>query len=542
MENVEIRVGESGTPIVSDAEGKYAIEAIPGDVLYYSYTGMKDYRIRVEDVTRFLNIMMVPDVQELEGVTVTGSNRKSQRQLALEYATNPRLLRTAYGIVNPDNAPGRTYMLMPNQINPITICVLDLLRNRFPGLNVQGDCQGGGAISVRGQSSLFNSASVIFDVDGQIFINPPIWIDVNIIKRLAVFNNLAMTSRYGAVGIGGVVVINTVNAGMPYKGMPDLARKTDNYLSGKVLSEAEAVANGPTYLKELEAAASLEAAKQVYWEYETRYAASPYFFLDAISYFSKRADGDAMAESILADHRGKLENNAVLLKGLAYMHDALGAKDQALELYKEIFILRPHYSQSYMDLARAYREAGFHMKSAGIYARYKLLLDEGFLTPTKEFGKIMQHESDNLLSLEGGIIGTDRRKIQTDPFVQGSTRVVVEWNDSEAEFDLQFVNPEGQYTFWKHTYAEMEERIMDEKDNGYSMAEFVIDENLPGTWTVNAIYRGNKSLSPTYLKVTTYVNYGERSQQKDVQTFRLQLKDVNQRLFSLNNPGRSRVR
>jgi hypothetical protein len=46
-------------------------------------------------------------------------------------------------------------------------------------------------------------------------------------------------------------------------------------------------------------------------------------------------------------------------------------------------------------------------------------------------------------------------------------------------------------------------------------------------------YLGNKSLTPTYLKVTLYDNYGTTAQRREVRVFKLSLKDVNQRLFTL---------
>jgi uncharacterized protein YfaP (DUF2135 family) len=111
--------------------------------------------------------------------------------------------------------------------------------------------------------------------------------------------------------------------------------------------------------------------------------------------------------------------------------------------------------------------------------------------------------------------------------------MVFEWNDGEAEFDLQFVNPENQYHIWKHTNASDPEGIMKEKEIGFNSEEFLIDSSLPGTWEVNVRYYGNKSLTSTYLKVSIYDNYGSRSQRKEVRVFKLSLKDVNQRLFTL---------
>ena len=113
------------------------------------------------------------------------------------------------------------------------------------------------------------------------------------------------------------------------------------------------------------------------------------------------------------------------------------------------------------------------------------------------------------------------------------TRLVFEWNDGEAEFDLQFVNPENQYYKWKHNIFENAEAIAMEKDYGYNVKEYLVDGSLPGTWQVNVNYSGNKSLTPTYLKATIYSNYGSRSQSKEVKVFKLSLKNVNQELFRL---------
>ncbi len=545
LADVAITVNEGGTAAFTDAEGKYEIQAAPGDLIAYAYTGMKTYKVRVEDVTKFLNLIMVPDVQELDEVTVTRSNRKSQKELAAEYRSNPYLIQTAYGIIDAQTAPGTVRMLSEKDITPIGLCILDVVRNRFPGIRTTGDCLQGGSIIVRGPGSIGNARVAIFDIDGQIFTDVPLWLDVNSIKRIAIISSMAYSVRYGASAgnVGGVVIINTISGQAAATARAqDLARLRNNYVQGKVLDQEEVAQNGPAYLKELKEAASLSDAQKVYYSFETPFSASPHFFLDAYAHFSNRPGGEDLAGEILESHMGKFENSAPMLKGLAYEYEAQGRHADALNLYKEIFVLRPHYSQSYLDLARAYRAAGETGKAAAMYARYKYLLDEGFLTPSEEFGKIIQHESDNLLALEGRSIGADTRRIKTDPYVEGSTRVVVEWNDSEAEFDLQFVNPEGQYTTWKHTYADNEDLILDEKDNGYSVAEFVIDENLPGNWDINAIYHGNKSLTPTYLKVTTYTAYGERSQREDVRTFRLQLKGVNQKLLTLTNPGNSTVR
>ena len=110
-----------------------------------------------------------------------------------------------------------------------------------------------------------------------------------------------------------------------------------------------------------------------------------------------------------------------------------------------------------------------------------------------------------------------------------------EWNDGEAEFELQFVNPEGRYFKTEHSFFADAERIREEKLLGYTTAEFLIDGSMPATWQVNAKYLGNKKLTPSYLKASTYYDYGTDAQRKEIKVFKLGLKNVNQELFKVNN-------
>ncbi|MGB5188698.1 hypothetical protein, partial [Robiginitalea sp.] len=412
----------------------------------------------------------------------------------------------------------------------------------FPGITTTGNCQEGGAVIFRGGGSVSNQRVGIFDVDGLVLQQVPVWIDVNQIKRMALISSVAYTARYGAVGSGGVVVINTITGNPQMNKIVDQARLRNNYIKEPALDGAAVAYSEPTYMSAFRESTSFEDAQTVYSRYEAQYGSSPYFYLDAYKHFYQTLGETEFADQIIRENNRVFEKNASMLKALAYAYQEEGRYEKALEAFKEVFIMRPNYSQSYQDLSLGYRDAGAYDKAASIYARYKYLVDENFLLPSEDFSKIIQHESDNLLKLHASQIGANAKKIVSDPFVQNTTRVVVEWNETEAEFELQFVNPEGQYHNWKHTYAENEDRIIDEKMAGYSMEELIIDNALPGLWELNVRYDGNKSLTPTYLKVTTYYNYGERDQKKQVNTFKLTLRNNWQKLLSINNPGVSRVR
>lgn len=579
ISNVSISVEKEAKTVFSNESGKYIIQASIGDVLKYSYQGMKTVRIKVEDVTRILNVTMVPDIEELEEVIVVGSNRKSQNELALEYSQNPNLIKTAYGILNADTAPGNIRFMHEDEINQVSLCILDLLRNQFSGVRVQGSCLGAfgpgagnqtqvtniaggssntvgvvglsssnagtgvnsslnqGKVFIRGGNSISNPRSAIFDVDGQIFNDPPIWIDVKNIRRLAILNNFATTTQYGSAGAGGVVVINTITASPKSNKIYDQARLRNNFVSSAVYTKSELKSNWPTYLKEINESTSFDEAKTVYESYAQQYSGSPYFALDMQTYFQNKWNNTDLAESIIDSKSYIFDNNPVLLKSLAYQLESQGEYDKANEIYKKVLKLRPNYAQSYIDIANSYRDLRNSKQAAAIYTRYNYLLEEGLLTSDSiTLEPLLNREYNNFLLLEKANLikmGNSSELYVAEEDFKG-TRIVFDWNDSEAEFELQFVNPSKQYTMFKHSQADNSELIDREKDFGFSTAEFFLDDSLPGTWSMNINYLGNKSLTPTYLKATVYYNYGSYSQRKEVKVFKLSLKNINQSLFNIS--------
>jgi tetratricopeptide (TPR) repeat protein len=536
MEHVRIQIEGRDLQAFTDADGAYVIEANAGDILRYSHMGMRDYIVRVEESTRFLNLIMTPQYNELEEVVITGNKRKTQQELQLEYPLNKRLIRTAFGILNADEMAANIRFLNEDEINPIGICVLDLLRARFAGVRIVGNCQEGGRVIIRGGiGSLTQPGAAIFDVDGMILTDAPIWLDVSSIHRIAIMGGLAQTVKYGGAAGGGVIVINTKTSSPRWDGKFDLAQVRGNYVEDHVLDNDEVTRNDPVYMQELSASNSFEEARKVYETYSSSYRASPYFYLDCYRYFYQKLGARDFADEILISGIGRWEENPTLLKALAYIYTSQERYEEALKLNKRIMELRPRYGQSYMDLGMAYRDSGNFNRALGVYARYKYLIDAGLLEPSEHFSGILQHEGDNLLRIHGELLGTDPRSVDTDPFVAGTTRVVVDWNDMEAEFELQFVNPDGKYYTWKHTFEENEERILDEKLKGYSVEEHIIDQTFPGNWEVNVRYFGNKSRTPTYMRVMVYENFDTPRQRKTVKVFKLFLKDVNHQLFSIEN-------
>ncbi len=538
MPNVVVSTSLTNNKEVTDSNGEYSIEAEVGETITFTYMGMEPVEIRVEEVTRFLNITMYPKTEQLNEVTVTERARKlkSQRELEAEYITNKRLVRTAYGIMDMDMAPGSINMLNEDQIMPFASCFLEVLRSRFPGVKVSGDCFNGGNVWVRTPTSLILKRPAIYDVDGQIFTGTPLWLNVTSIKRLAVLKGFASTAKYGMQGFGGVVVINTILGPQYDKDQVDQARLRNNFYDNGAVPQQRLMEGAPDYLTELHASTTVGEAQKVFQDYLSKYSGSFYYLVDSYRYFMDRKN-ETFAEGLIRENFGRFNDNPVALKSLAYVYGSFQEYVKAHELYKEVFILRPNYGQSYLDLANSYKQIGDYQKAVGLYTRYDYLLESGFVSDERgEFSNLMNWEMNNLIALRGGYLMSKKnlRKYALDDDFKG-TRLVFEWADSEAEFELQFVHPDNQYFKWNHTLKDNAERIYDEKKVGYSFTEQLIYDSFEGSWQVNVNYLGNKSLTPTYLKATIYHNYGKPSQTAEIKVFKLMTKNVNQQLFTVSN-------
>jgi len=535
--NVSIKNGNDG--VTTDSNGKYEIKAKEGDVLLFSRMGLLPTEILVEDVTRVLNVTMFEKVEKLNEVTVT-KTLKSQQELALEYNSNPKVIRTAFGYWDADATSFSLRIIDKKDINPGAFDLAQVIRGRFPGVRVSRPQDPSKTqILLRVLGSL-NLAPAAYEIDGLLTNQYPAHIDPQNIERLALVSSLNGLSRYGTFGRGGVIIINTKLANFRPKDdngeYLDIARAKDNKYFGDALEDT-GISNFPIYLQELYVSASEKEAMESYKSNAQKYSGSYFFFLDAYSYFISKWKNKDFADKILQDNWKVFDSNPVALKSLAYIHQANGDFQKANDLYKEIFILRPNYVQSYRDLANSYIETRSYKKAAAIFARYGYLLEEEFLTDTKkDFSILMDRELNNLIKLKGRdlLSRRDLKKLTLDDEFDG-TRLVFEWADSEAEFELQFVNPQNRYFSWKHSMRDNAEQIQDEKAIGYATEEYLIDESLKGNWKVNIKYLGNKSLTPTYLKATVYHNYGDASQRKETKVFKLSLKGVNQQLFVINN-------
>ncbi|NAY91136.1 tetratricopeptide repeat protein [Muricauda sp. JGD-17] len=554
LSDAEVEVVDKDVKTKAKKDGSYAIPVETGDIIAYTARGMETLKIKVEDVTRVLNVDLSPKVKQLQNVTVTEADTKAESAMnQVKLRKQKKKIRTAFGTLDKSRAGYAIRILDHEDFLPGEYNLVNVLRGRFPNLNfgfarpfTRGRGRGPQGTPFTGSNNinsvfLRGNVPVVYDIDGQIFTDFPYFLDVQNIERIALIPSLTGTVRYGTLGKGGVIVINTKTASGNWYDENDTYDETgrlrNNVYDGTALTQNELNQGAPTYLKRLQSATSLSEAKNVYETNVVKYATSPHFVLDAYRHFHESRNEQDYADDIIKRKYGLFKNNAVNLKALAYMYEAQGRYEKAYEAYKQAFILRPQYAQSYLDLSNSNRNLNKDRRAAVLYSRYFYLLKKGMMeTDSAGFSKIINREFNNLLALKKAeMLNEDEiGKIRVDNEDFEGTRLVFEWNDGEAEFDLQFVSPKKQFYTWEHTLEENRATIIQEKEMGYSCAEFLIDESLPGNWKINVNYLGNKSLTPTYLKATIYHNYGSKLQQKETKVFKLDVKNVNRELFNIN--------
>ncbi|WP_405397907.1 carboxypeptidase-like regulatory domain-containing protein [Maribacter sp. Asnod2-G09] len=555
VENATVQIEKSLKQTQTDAYGRYTMMAEIGDVISFDYLGFEKVERIVSETIHNINVTMNVKVEELIGVTITEKERlrKTETEMFSEYLTNDEFAKTAYGTLDKKTIGHAITILKGEELNLSAPNILAALDGKIAGVRIGNVTNGNTcfgctftkvAVFIRGgKGSINNIRPAIFEIDGVIYEDVPYFLDLNVIERIAVIPGLAGVGRYGQVAAGGVIAISTKHANYATKNNrnSDQAQIRNNIYEGDAINKEQANKNFPNYLQDLFSSNNFEAAKKVYQENEKLYNSSASFFLDAYIYFTANWEQEKFNNDIIANHQSLFVDNISEMKALAYAYQREGEFEKANKLYTSVFVKRPNYAQSYRDIANSYVEVNEVQKAANLYSRYTKLLNDSFLVSdtiglhpiiTTEFNHFLQHKTDYAISSEDLKDVTAMRE-------GADTRLLFEWSDDEAEFDLQFVNPGNRY-FVSNTSRNLQNEYFGKSEYS-SSKEFFLESDIKGEWIVNINYKGNESGLPTYLKVSSFSGYGTDSEESTIRIYRLSLKNVNQNLFYLPTLGADKL-
>ena len=183
-----------GTTIgaVTDLDGKFEIDAKPGDVLIVSYLGYKN-RVITVGTDKLININLEADAESLDEVVVIGygTSKKSHLTGAISKVDNKNLDKIPLSRVD------------------------DALVGQVSGVNIsstEGEAGSAPTIRIRGTGSMVASSDPLIVVDGLIVDNDFLGsLDMNDVASFEILKDAASSAIYGSRGGNGVILITTKN-------------------------------------------------------------------------------------------------------------------------------------------------------------------------------------------------------------------------------------------------------------------------------------------------------------------------------------------
>ncbi|SIR32349.1 SusC/RagA family TonB-linked outer membrane protein [Maribacter ulvicola] len=192
LPGVNVLVVGTNRGVQSDFDGNYSITATNGDILRFSYLGLKTSDIEV-GIVNIINVTLQEDINSLEEVVVVGYNSIIKKKITGSVAT-----------------------IKTEELNEIPATTLGgAIAGRLAGVNISssGGRPGRSAnINVRGATTgaFGGGTAPLYVIDG-IVLNKEQFdaLDVNEVQSISVLKDAASTSAYGARASNGVILVTT---------------------------------------------------------------------------------------------------------------------------------------------------------------------------------------------------------------------------------------------------------------------------------------------------------------------------------------------
>nr|WP_299381868.1 TonB-dependent receptor plug domain-containing protein [Allomuricauda sp.] len=527
LPSVEVFIkGFPAQGVISDANGNYSISGAAGDTLVVSFNNRK--KEYVLDDTQTLDFSFMNQGIALNEVVVTEDKVETAE-----------LITTGYGKENKDKIGYAVQSIQEDRIPDAATTANMAVQGKFSGVSL-GQNEDLSQTKMRPSNSILGNNYSLIVIDGVPMersnsftgdIANTGFIDPRNIAEVTVLKGLAATNRYGSMGANGVLMITTKTAVVdgPRGQTKDLARLTNNIYDEKIKVNKKSLVT--PYLKELKNGKNVQEAYDIYLKQRKQYGESPEYLVDVATFFS--GSSPSLGNRILTNSLEKPsasygELRAVYLRSMETKNHelALLAANQMMTSY-------PNRIQSYLDVAKAQEELGNVQMATNLYQS----ILEGTANPALNFfglEKVVGTHLRNLVNqqkaqLDISKIGTAYRNNLTY-----NARLVLEWSNADAEFVVQFVNPQKRFFNWEHTESSDRKRILNELQQGFSSEQFeIVGPETVGDWILNVTYLGNRtagSKTPTFLKCTVDYNFGKTNQKTKSFMVRLQENGEEQQL------------
>ena len=510
IQGAVITIKNTFNETITNQKGEFSITATQDDtVLEVASFAMEYQEVSIKRGAP-MTIVLEYDGQLLDEVVIKGKSKEKYEE-------------TPFGRKNKKSlgySSGRE--ITEADIKDTDITVFDILR-KMPGVQIFG-------LPGFNQSILFTRSLTITSQPPSVVLDGAL-LDQSILNSISpseissikLLKGLTATLRYGQLGSGGIIFIETKlgkgNQLTTEEKIESLQVKGNEYT--QITPLLESVNTDSERLLELKKATTFEQAKAIFEKQEKQTTTIP-FYIESSDYFLKW-DKD-YSFKILSTIARIAPNNAKALKAYAFKLEERGDYKKVINVYTRILALRPESAQGYRDLAMAYQTNGDYELAFTLL--YQIVYNTIPNVDTTAIQELAYNELRNLLSLHKTKV--PYQKVPNELLAlnfKKDIRMVFEWTQPDVDFDIQFVSPERKFFNWTHTRFESKTLLQDEVSQGYAIKEHVIDDAQPGPWIVNIEFLSNeRPKNPTYLKYTVFKDYGLPSQTKNTKV--IAMKDL----------------
>lgn len=523
LENVSVQIQNSRKGVKTDEYGEYEITAKKGDVLVFSHLGYTSLTVTV-DSKKNINIEMIPESYVLEEVLIKKAKKKAK---TLEVHRKP--FQTSMGIINPRTAPYRVSHISGEVINR-SISIMSALQSRIPGFSIKRNNLGE-------ESGYLRRMPVIWDIDGVVLFNEP-FISMSDVKEVHVLNSAQATLRYGnrcrgtggqgsIAACGGVIVV-TLKKGVERKKTAKEEKNINQVLSNIKGNSDYVTSAENNYFETIEninnTNKAFEYCKKVLGKNKKIYNID----LRLMNNFYDNYNNKNLYLNLVDIYTNKYSKNQVAKESLAANLESRKLAKEYLKVYKKLYLEGDRTTKKIRNVANAFIDNKEYQKAWKLYASY-VKKNKDFLK--KPIDKVIFSDMEWLYLIQEKNIVPNIKfvpKHKNEEDFAKDLRLVVEWNNPDIDFQLNFKNSQNKNIQFK--YEAKREEI---KNQSFLIEEFFLQDLKKDKWNMGFTYFGNKNTSPTNFKVTYYYNWGKPNQTKEVKIFTLQGKYANRNFESL---------
>ena len=182
---------EKGNGVVSDLDGNYSFEALPGSELTFTCIGYNDLKRTVPEKGGVIDVVMTAEALNLEDAVVI-----------------------AYGVRKKGTVAGSVATVKSEKLEDTPVPAFDqALQGQVAGLTVlssSGEPSQSATMTIRGTNSINSGTAPLYILDG-VAISASDFNTINPadIESMSVLKDASSTSIYGARASNGVIVITT---------------------------------------------------------------------------------------------------------------------------------------------------------------------------------------------------------------------------------------------------------------------------------------------------------------------------------------------